>query len=77
MLALPVLHHAQCLQRAHNVIRVDGHFLNMRQIVYLLECVAVKPVFSKTGYKTFSDSSVFIWKTGYNRTGYNSVPKNE
>lgn len=27
MLALPVLHHAQRLQRAHNVVRVDGHLL--------------------------------------------------
>lgn len=27
VLALPVLHHAQRLQCAHNVVRVDGHFL--------------------------------------------------
>lgn len=27
MLALPVLHHAQRLECAHNIIRIDGHFL--------------------------------------------------
>lgn len=27
MLALPVLHHAEGLQSADNVVRVDGHFL--------------------------------------------------
>lgn len=27
MLPLPVLHHAQCLKSAYNVVRVDGHLL--------------------------------------------------
>lgn len=27
MLALPVLHHAEGLQSADNIVRVDGHFL--------------------------------------------------
>lgn len=32
MLSLPVLHHAQGLQRAHNVVRVDGHLLIVAMI---------------------------------------------
>lgn len=33
MFAFPVLHHAECLQSAHNVIRINCHFLIFVEVV--------------------------------------------